>query len=89
MSLCVSRIFPDRPIRFPEDGTEGLLELQADGAVNRLGTLSRQFVQFPIALVGAHDVGRVLLSAESESVTVEEDIDVFREAFDYLIDLGQ
>jgi hypothetical protein len=57
--------------------------------MNGRRTLARQFVQFPIALVCARDVGRVLLSSEPEGMAVENDINIFREALNDLVDLGQ
>ena len=60
-----------------------------DGALNNLRTLARQFIQFSVALVCARDVGRVLVSGESEGMAVEDDVNVFRKTLDDLIDLGK
>jgi hypothetical protein len=48
-----------------------------------------QFIQFSVALVCARDVGRVLVPGESEGMAVEDDVNVFRETLDDLIDLGK
>jgi len=50
-----------------------------DGALNNLRTFARQFIQFPVPLVCARDVRRVLVSGESEGMAVEDDVNVFRE----------
>jgi hypothetical protein len=60
-----------------------------DGALNNLRTFARQFIQFSVALVCARDVGRVLVPVESEGMAVEDDVNVFRETLDDLIDLGK
>ena len=51
LPICVGRIFADLPIRVPEDRAKGLLEFVADGVMNGLRALARQFIQFAIALV--------------------------------------
>ena len=48
-----------------------------DGALNNLRTFARQFIQFSVALVCARDVGRVLVSGETEGMAVEDDVNVF------------
>jgi len=89
LPICVGWIFADLPIHLPEDGAKGLLEFVSHGATNGLRTLARQFIQFTIALVCARDVGRVLLSGEPEGMAVENDINIFREALNDVVDLGQ
>src|SRR5665213_2099286 len=78
LPICIGWIFTDLPIRLPEDRTKGLLEFVADGAMNGLRTLVRQFIQFAIALVRARDVGRILRCSEPGGMAVENDIDIFR-----------
>jgi hypothetical protein len=65
------------------------LKLVADDALNSLRTFAHQFIQFPVALVCSRDVGRVVLSDESEGVAIEDDVNVFRKTLDDLVDLGQ
>src|SRR6202030_1903501 len=68
---------------------KGVLKLVADGALNSLRTCACQFIQFSVAFVSARDVGRVVLSDESEGMAVEDDVNVFRETLDDLVGLRE
>lgn len=57
--------------------------------MNSPRTLAGQFIEFPVALVGARDIGWVLVSGESEGMPVEDDVNVFRETLDDPVDLGE
>jgi len=62
---------------WPAKGDFRMLKLVEDGALNSLRTFARQFIQFSVPLVCARDVGRVLVSGETEGMAVEDDINVF------------
>jgi hypothetical protein len=80
LPICIGWIFADLPIRLPEDQTKGLLDLVSDSPMNSLRAPGGQLIQFATSLVCARDVGRVLLAGESEGVSVENDVNIFREA---------
>jgi hypothetical protein len=65
------------------------LKFVADGALDSLRTFARQFIQFSVTLICARDVGRVLISGESEGMAIENDINVFRETLNDLVNLGK
>jgi hypothetical protein len=69
--------------------SERSFEARRRRCLNSLRTLACQFIQFPVALVCARDVGRVLLSDESEGMAVEDDVNIFRETLDDLVGLRQ
>ena len=62
-------------------------EARRGRALNSLRTFARQFSQFPVAFISARDVGRVLLSGESEGMAAEDDVNVFRKTLDDLVGL--
>jgi hypothetical protein len=82
LPVGIGRIHADLPIRFAENRAKRVFELVVDGDLNNLRTFASQFIQFPVAFICARDVGRVLVSGESESMAVEDDVNVFGETLD-------